>query len=67
MKEAITNLRTRFDEIMDEAHLISQALQALVKLCPHTHPDGTTALKPIGHDSHKDYAKCEICNSLIEI
>lgn len=55
--------RNATDEKMKEYY---QAILALRKVCPHKLPDGNSAYRYTGNDSHYDYEKCIICGDEIK-
>mgnify|MGYP006282057329 CR=1 FL=1 len=61
MNEQIEILEKERTELKTRVSKIDKAISALRDVCTHKHPDGSDAMKYYGHDSHKDYYKCEIC------
>lgn len=65
MKEHIEILEKERKELNARLSKIDKAISALRDVCNHKYPDGSDAMKDKGHDSHKDYYKCEICGKEI--
>ena len=61
MKEQIQNLVKEATALRERASKIEKVVKEFQELCYHTNPDGTSAMEPDGHDSHKSYYKCTIC------
>ena len=61
MKDTIKKLERQEKEARETLDKISKAIKALQDVCEHKHSDGSDAFVIEGHDSHKDYYKCDIC------
>ncbi len=57
----IDELRQMEYKVGKERQNVIDAISALQKCCTHKNPDGTSAFRDSGNDSHYSYEKCEIC------
>lgn len=63
----IDELRKKAKAAEDKAMEFMHAVAALQKVCTHNNPDGTSAFRSSGNDSHYSYEKCEICGYEIKV
>lgn len=61
MRTVVSDLQVQYQETMDRAEQIESAITSLQKICPHKYEDGSDAFEYQGHDSHKDYYECALC------
>ena len=57
----LEELRTKSKELSNERQSVITAIGALQKVCSHKNPDGSSAFRGSGHDSHYSYCTCDIC------
>jgi hypothetical protein len=60
MKEQIQLLIKERNSLLDRATKIENAIKSFQEICNHD-------WKPNGHDSHKDFEKCDICCKTMSI
>jgi hypothetical protein len=65
-RKMIEDVRQMYHETEEHRQLVMNAIDAFQKICDHKYPDGKTAFKSSGHDSHYSYDKCEICGKEIK-
>ena len=63
----IDELRKKAKAAEDKATEYREAVYALQKVCTHNNPDGTSAFRSSGYDSHYSYETCDICGYEIKI
>jgi hypothetical protein len=60
-RKMIDDLRQMEHKVGEKRQNVIDAIGALQKVCTHTYPDGKSAFRGNGNDSHYSYEKCEIC------
>ena len=60
-RRMIEDVRQMYHETENHKQLVIDAIGALQKVCDHKYPDGKSAFRDSGNDSHYSYEKCEIC------
>lgn len=61
MKETMNNLKLERDKITDRLTKIDKAIKSFQNVCTHKNNKGESTMIYEGHDSHKNYYKCSIC------
>ena len=60
-RKMIEDVRQMYQKAEEHRQLVIDAIGALQKVCDHKYPDGKSAFRDSGNDSHYSYEKCEIC------
>jgi DNA repair exonuclease SbcCD ATPase subunit len=60
-QETMDLLRHQYDEVKNQIHGFTKAIEGFQSVCTHKNEDGESTMCYSGHNSHKTYYKCSIC------